>query len=420
MTEQAADRIVVCPVSPREVRSLLEPPAAWGGPCLSLYLPTHRRVPDNLVDLPAFHHLVEALGATLEADLPAREVERLLRPFRLLADDRRFWQHAREGLALLSRDGRGRAFLLSRPVPPLALVTDRFHTLPLVRLAASLERFHVLALTSRSARVYEGAAWYDGRGGAAGPLDVVPLVHQVGGVPEPTDRIAREEVVDEEVFQPHRVQRGMGIDGIVHGGAGSKDDDVDADTEIFLQHVDTTVGEQVSRPTGLPLVLVAGPRLAATFRRLARNPWLARDQVAKDPHLMTPETIAAEVLPVFTAARDRRITHTLRAFSAARDRELAQADLSDVARSAVAGRVATLLIEADRFEPGWLDRRTGAIAADGEPPRDLSRTGDEPAGRTEDLFGAVAETVILHRGTVMALARNQMPSESGVAAIYRY
>ena len=35
------------------------------GPCLSLYLPTHRNVPDNTVDRPAFRHLVESLEEAL-------------------------------------------------------------------------------------------------------------------------------------------------------------------------------------------------------------------------------------------------------------------------------------------------------------------------------------------------------------------
>ncbi|MFM8986802.1 MAG: hypothetical protein ACKONH_12250 [Planctomycetia bacterium] len=91
-----------------------------------------------------------------------------------------------------------------------------------------------------------------------------------------------------------------------------------------------------------------------------------------------------------------------------------------MARAAVAGQVATLLIEADRFEAGRFDRATGAIAFGGPAPGAAARSGDVPAVGGEDLFGAVAETVLLHGGTILALARNEMPTESGVAAIYRY
>jgi hypothetical protein len=110
----------------------------------------------------------------------------------------------------------------------------------------------------------------------------------------------------------------------------------------------------------------------------------------------------------------------LHLFEQARDHDLGSDDLSDIARAAVAGRVATLLIEKDRFETGRLDRQTGAIVTDGEAAGDMSRSGDRPALRQEDLFGAVAETVLLHGGGILALDRIAMPTESGVAAVFRY
>lgn len=424
MATSAAERVEVEPLTADAVRSLLEPHAA---PCLSLYLPTHRNVPDNRVDRPAYRHLVEALGLALSVSKPRDEIERLLGPFRMLADDVAFWEHTHDGLAVFGSDGRAQGFLLKRPVTPLALVSRRFHTMPLVKAVMACDRFDVLALTSRSARVFEGTAWHDPHGSSADVLDPVPLV-PLPGRPVATE-LGRGDVIDEETFQPHRVQHGMGpaglgTGGVVHGGFGAKRDDVDADTEIFLTFVDAVVNEQASRPTGLPLFLVAQPRLAATYRGLAKDPLLAEDPVAKDPHLMTEEEILAAVVPLFTAARSRRVAREVRAFAQARDRGRAAGDLADVARAAVAGQVATLLIEADRFEPGRLDRATGAIEFAAAPtttaPLDRSRTGDLPAEVTEDLYGAVAETVLLHGGTIVALARNEMPTESGVAASYRY
>jgi hypothetical protein len=213
---------------------------------------------------------------------------------------------------------------------------------------------------------------------------------------------------------------GLGAGGVVHGGFGAKRDDIDADTEIFLRHVDDCVRDQVSRRSGLPLVLVAGARLAAVFRGLSKNGLLIDEPVAKDPHLMADRDLAAEVAAVFRRAHVDRIRREVRAFAQARDRGLAASDLADIARAAVAGQVATLLIEADRFEAGRFDRETGAVEFDGAPPADLSRTGDRAAVRADDLFGAVAETVLTHGGDVLALARNAMPTETGVAAIYRY
>jgi hypothetical protein len=402
------------------VLAAVEPQPA---PCLSLYLPTHRNVPDNTVDRPAFHHLVESLELALQSSVPRERIERLLHPFRVLESDREFWQHTCDGLAVLAADGQARVFALQRPVPPLAVVGPRFHTAPLVRLAAAAERFHLLLLTSREARLCAGSCWVDPRGATVGRLDPVPLAPRTGAPARTT--LTRDDVVDEESFQPHRVQRGMGIEGIIHGGTGAKRDDVEDDTAIFLAYVAAIVHEQASQPTGLPLFLIAQPRLAATYRGLAKDPHLAADHVAKDPHLMTEDDILAAVTPLFVAARGRQVARLVHGYEQARDRGLAQGDLSDVARAAVAGKVATLLIEADRFEAGRFDRDSGAIefapaTSAAAAPIDRSRTGDLPAEVAEDLFGAVAETVLLHGGTVVALARNEMPTESGVAAIDRY
>ena len=57
------------------VRSLMQP---QGDPCLSLYLPTHRNVPNNSVDLPTFRQLVGGLETGLAAAHPRHEIERLL------------------------------------------------------------------------------------------------------------------------------------------------------------------------------------------------------------------------------------------------------------------------------------------------------------------------------------------------------
>lgn len=411
--------LAVSQISLEGVRRLL---GRHASPCLSLYLPTHRRVPGNTVDLPAYRHLVEALELAVAGMQPRDAIERLIHPFHEIEGNHDFWQHTRDGLAVLAADGRAQVFLLQRPVQPLALATVRFHTLPLLRIAASIDRFNVLTLTSRAAHVYEGLATEAG----VERLDPVPL-HDPFAVGTTADGlgVTRGEAIDQETLQPHRVQRGIGPSGlgfgsIVHGGVGSRQDDIDADTEIFLRYVDEVVHERVTKHSGLPLVLVALPRLTNLFHSLSKNRLLLDKGIERDVHLLPEHELPDLVAPLFAAARRARIEHDVHTFLQARPRDLGSGDLSDVARAAVAGRVGTLLIEKDRIEPGWLDPITGAIQGDGEAPADLSRAGDRPAGRIADLFGSVAETVLLHGGGVVALERNAMPTESGVAAIYRY
>lgn len=419
-TAAHTDAVRIETLTPDAVRSLLEPPEP---PCLSVYLPTHRTVPESSTDRPAFAHLVEALELRLAAVRSRDVIERLLRPLRLIADDVALWRHTQDGLAVLAAGGRARVFLLQRPVAPLAVARPRFHTTPLIRAVTAFERFHVLAVTSRSARVWSGCVWHDPQGDVAERLDPVPLVTGPGS--DAVEEVSRVDAVTAEILEPHRVKHGMGPSGrggttFVHGGFGSRHDDVDRDTEIFLRHVSELVCEQVSRRSGLPLVLVAPPRLAAVYRGLSTGPFLLDEGLDLDPHLLAAKDLAAAVVPVFTRARAARVAAEVAMFEQARGCGRGGDVLADVARAAVAGRVATLLVEADRLETGRFDRRTGAIELDGRDVGDLSRTGDEPAVDREDVVGAVVETVFAKGGAVITLPRGEMPTESGVAAVYRY
>lgn len=389
-------------------------------PCLSLYMPTHRRVPENRVDVPTFRHLVAMLEAALTPTLSRGAVAHELRPFRLLEEDRGFWEHARDGLAVLAADGVAQAFLLQMSVPPLAVAAPRFHTMPLLRIAASSERFNLLVLSSRAAHVYEGLSTEAG----VERLDPVPL-HDLPLGGRDASVFTRDEVVDPEILQPHRVERGMGPAGLagttaVHGGVGGKRDDIEDDSEIFLRAVDERVHERVTRHAELPLVLVAPSRLAAAFRRLSKNRLLLAEGIDKDVHLLPREELQALVAPVFAAARTARIAHDLEMFAAANGHGRGSADLAAVAAAATAGRVATLLIEGDRFTPGCFDSVTGGSGGTVPAPADLPRSRNGLAPREDDLFGTLAETVVLHGGGVVVAGRGQLPGASGVAAIYRY
>src|SRR5690606_29112912 len=56
-----------------------------------------------------------------------------------------------------------------------------------------------------------------------------------------------------------------------------------------------------------------------------------------------------------------RLNRFIDQFRASRAEDRSGADFAEIARAAVAGRISTLLIEADRLIPGRFDSETGAI-----------------------------------------------------------
>src|SRR5215468_3787185 len=115
----------------REVRAAQDPP------CISLYQPTHRTHPDNKQDPIRFRNLAKALEESLRQKYSTRDTRPLLQPFKALAEDRDFWNHTLDGLAVLAAPGVFRFYKLHRPVPELAVVADSFHIKPLLRILQS-------------------------------------------------------------------------------------------------------------------------------------------------------------------------------------------------------------------------------------------------------------------------------------------
>jgi hypothetical protein len=96
-------------------------------------------------------------------------------------------------------------------------------------------------------------------------------------------------------------------------------------------------------------------------------------------------------------------------FEVARSRELGTDDLIQAATNALAGRVGTLLINADRRIPGRIDDLTGEVQLD-----------DSANPHVDDLLDDIAEVVLRNRGQVVVVPAERMPTQTGLAAIYRF
>ena len=125
-------------------------------PCLSLYQPTHRHHPENQQDPIRFRNLVKSLEASLRQKYASRDARQLLAPFQALADNREFWLHTLDGLAVLATLELFKVYRLQRPVPELAVVAGSFHTKPLLRILQSADRYQILGLNRHQMRLFEG------------------------------------------------------------------------------------------------------------------------------------------------------------------------------------------------------------------------------------------------------------------------
>lgn len=365
-------------------------------PCLSLYQPTHRHHPENQQDPIRFRKLVKVLEESLLQRYPTDEIRPLLDPFLALADDRDFWNHTLDGLAVLGARGMFRVYRLQRPVSELVVVADSFHTKPLMQILQSADRYQILGLSRQEIKLFEGNR------------DALDEIEPAHGVPRTIT-----EALGEELTESHQTVASYGGVGgshsPMHHGHGGKASEVDSDAERFFRAIDRGILEHHSQPSALPLILATLPEHRHMFHQVSHNPFLLVEGIDIHPDALPIDELRQRAWQVFEPHYLARLAALVEEFGRARSQDLGHDELARVARAVAVGRVATLLIEADREVPGRIDAATGDVEFEDLAPLEIDDALDD--------LGALA---LKMGGEVVIVPTERMPTETGIAAIYRY
>jgi hypothetical protein len=178
----------------------------------------------------------------------------------------------------------------------------------------------------------------------------------------------------------------------------------------FMRVVDRAIWENHSRASNLPMILCAADAHHPPFHAITQNINLLRDGIRVDPHALSTDRIRDEAWKIVAPHYQRRIDQIVDAFRTARAQNLASDALETVTQAASTGRVATLLLDATKHIPGYLDPLTGQLQY-GSP---------EQESRLDDVLDETAERVLRMGGQVLVIPPGTMPSNTGIAAIYRY
>ncbi len=360
-------------------------------PCLSLYQPTHRHRPDNQRDLIRYRNLVKILEATLLQKYTRRDIQPLLAPFLAQADNREFWNHTFNGLAVLGSKDFFRVYRLQNQVAEMAIVADSFHIKPLRRILQSADRYHILGLSRHGIRLFEGNR------------DILDEVELTAGMPWTIT-----EVLGEELTEPHHNAAPFGSAGGSHGHGG-KESEVDEDAKRYFRQIDRSILEYYSKPSGLPLILASLPEHKFLFHQVSHNPYLLEAGIDIHPDSLPIDDLRLRAWQVMEPLYQARLSTLVEDFHRSRSQGLGHDDLTQVTKAIVDGRVATLLIEADREIPGRVDKKTGLIVF-----------GDLANPEVDDVLDDLSSLTLKMGGKAVIVPTEKMPVDTGIAAIYRY
>jgi hypothetical protein len=366
-------------------------------PCLSLYMPTHRTHPENLQDTILFKNLVRQMEESLMQKYSASEAKEYMEPLGSLVNDNDIWNYTKNGLAVFSAKGMVKVVGLHKSVEELAMVADSFHTKPLWQYLQSLDQFHLLALTLHDIRLFEGNC------------------HSLSEVELTTDTPKTiTEALGDELTEKHSTAASYGGVGgestSMHHGHGGYKEESEKDAERFFRVVANAIYEHYSKPTDWPLILTALPEHHNLFQRVNKNPLLLSDGIDINPSSVSPDQLAKMAWEIMEPEYNQKLDSLVDRFEQARANGKGSDDYKEVAVAAVEGRIDTLIVEADRI----IAVRVTNLVTGNTQKKNMNNP------RVDDLLDDMGELVLKMGGQVMVLPTEKMPSDKGLAAIFRY
>lgn len=359
------------------------------GPCVSIFLPTHRRPGGAGEDRVRFRNLLDEARAKLLTVMQPRAVPRLIAQLEpLLEPDA--WRNSFDGFAAFAAPGFERHHRLPVEMPERVVVADSFHVRPLIRVLQSPRRWYLLSLTATQAAFFEASP--SGLFGKSVPgLPGTPADAAIG----PREKVG---------LSSHSAGNGRVV---FHGGGAPRNER--EDLARWFRAIDHAICALL-RDEHAPLVLAGVSRLTSAYRSITRYPHVVAQSVEGNMSRAAPDRLHSLASPLAAAAQRDGESAAVSEYQRLNGAMRSSDDLDVIAASATQGRVRRLMIARGRSVRGKFDRATGEVR--GRAARQTA-FGD-------DVLDDVACEVLLRGGAVLVVEKDRMPTKSPVAAVLRW
>jgi hypothetical protein len=370
------------------------------GPCISLYLPTHRTGAEMQQDrIRLKNQMRQAENLLFLANVHAAEVEDLLEPIQALVDDEPFWLHPSDGLALFRSRDVFDPYRLPLSFKELVVVSNHFYLKPLLPFLSNDGRFYILALSQNAVRLFEGTHF---------------SVHEVElpkAVPEGLAEVLSYDQPENQLqYQSSSSGASVGKGSrpaMIFRRQGVGGDDTREQVLHSFRQIDKGL-QEVLRDETAPLVLAGVAYLFPLYHEVNTYPHLLDRGIAGNPDMLKAETLheqAWTLVETYVSKPQHDAAAQYRDFAAT---ERASNDVRKVIPAAYDGRIESLFVASEQEQWGTFDPATRTM-----------HVHRQAKFRDEDLLDLAATQTLLHGGSVYAVEREHLPDTALVAAVFR-
>ncbi len=371
------------------------------GPCISLYLPTHRTGTEMQQDrIRLKNQMRQAENLLFLANVHAAEVEDLLEPIQALVDDEPFWLHPSDGLALFRSQDVFAPYHLPFSFKEQVTVSNHFYLKPLLPFLCNNRRFYILVLSQKAVRLFEGTPFSVHE--VELPGAVLERLSEVLSYDRPENQLQYQSSSSGasagKGSRPAMIFRGQGVGG----------DDTREQVLHSFRQIEKGL-QEVLRDETAPLVLAGVAYLNSLYRAVNTYPHLLDRGIAGNPDELKAETLHEQAWALVAPSVSKPQHDAAAQYRDYAATERASNEVRKIIPVAYDGRVESLFVASDQEQWGAFDPATHSI-----------HVHQEAKFRNEDLLDLAATQTLLHGGSVYAVEREHMPDTALVAAVFRH
>lgn len=363
---------------------------------ISIFLPTHVHGEEVLQkqDAKFLDSEVRKIRKQLESlSLEKPEIEARLGPIEALVADGAFWRNQSDGLAIFSSGGWFKTFRLPVSFEPGYYIGTGFYLVPLIPELSGTNPFYLLSLELENIRLFQGSE----RG-----LEPVPIE---GRIPEQLeDRVGYD--YEQKSLQMRRQSPADGKSGY-HGHAES---DWDRKDEILRYFRSVDKGLEPLLNPKWPLLIASQEYLAAIYREVSSFGNILEDTLITNLSEATLPELHEDALELLRPRLQAEQRSKWAAFSELHGTGKATAQMDEILRAAVGGRIDTLFIARGAELWGTFDDQNLEV-----------HTVDKPSSEAESLVNRAVRLTLEQGGEVYERDAADMPvRDMPAAALFRY
>ncbi|MDD3924610.1 MAG: hypothetical protein PHP11_05870 [Erysipelotrichaceae bacterium] len=358
---------------------------------VSLFLPTHRIFPDNKKDLILYKNALKELENKLQPKVDDEIFKQITDPLYQLKDDREFWDHNHEGLAIFADLNECVIYRLDDEVEMLTVVSDSFYVKPLLKAEQLKQDYLLLGINRDDFKLFQGNK--SGISEIKLPNDILKT---------------RIEVLGDQLSEPYLTHGSYGGTGgmAMYHGHGDIKQEIDKDTQKYFRYIDDLVYQRYVKESKMPVILVALKEHQSDFRRISSALPLIEKGILQSIDSLSFVELNEKAKELIKELNLDKMNAIISEFKQAQGNSQGSSDIAQIAKAIFDKRVKTILLDDQKQVFGTYDEESGTVMFDD--------------AQHDDILDDLTEAALKQKAEVIVLPSSLMPSETGIAVIFRY